>query len=158
MAKPRLSLTIEQNLLDLAKASGLNLSAEFEEFLRIRLNAKEVIENKGHVDLDNEIAQHEEALIILKNKRSLVDINKSIKDQINYTLDYAIDSALEQGNKLEDLAVNRSRGVSYIIMLLSGIAAFDILTRKLNKSYSELDAQKLLEDRIKERGLKNGHN
>ena len=146
MAKPRLSLTIEQNLLDLAKASGLNLSAEFEEFLRIRLNAKEVIENKGHVDLDNEIAQHEEALIILKNKRSLVDINKSIKDQINYTLDYAIDSALEQGNKLEDLAVNRSRGVSYI------------LTRKLNKSYSELDAQKLLEDRIKERGLKNGHN
>lgn len=140
MAKPRLNLTIDADLLELAKASDLNLSAEFEEFLKIRLNQN--LPDNEKIDFDKEYTRLQMELRKLESKKELVEKQDMKEQERLMVLDHAIDNELEIDScKVIDIPENRANGIVYLFK------------KKFNENLTSEQAKKLLSDRIKERGL-----
>lgn len=146
MAKPRLNLTVSQEIIDLAKGSGLNLSAEFEEWIRIRLGKGLKMDNE-EIDFDLEAAKLRQELAKLESKKELAARQEAKDKEMDMIVDSMIDNFTDvqmkndKNLKLSDCSENRKRGLAYII------------SKKYNKNLTEEEAAELLEKRIKERGL-----
>lgn len=140
MAKPRLNLTIDADLLEIAKSADINLSAEFEEWLKIRLGQSfKEVEN---VDYDKEYARLQLELQKLESKKELKQKEEQKDKEQLMVLDHAIDNERETPEtKLEDIPLKRAPGIKYLFK------------QKFNINLSDSEAIKLLDDRIKERGL-----
>ena len=142
MTKAKLNLSIDTDLLQLAKDSNLNLSSEFEEWVRIRLN--HFVDNESPINFDVEKAKHQQALIELERKEKAAEEIKNkietIVEEKNQLLDHAIDNQLLV-DKIEDVPMKRFAGIKFL------------WKQKFNEPLTDEEAKKLLEDRIKERGL-----
>lgn len=143
MAKSTLHLTIDPELVNIAKDSGINLSSEFEEFIRFRL--KQNIDTPEVLDIDLEKAKHIQALKVLETKAEL-QARQEMKDKEELMLiDHIIDNEMEGGTKPPEIAEKRGRGTAFLFK------------QRFNKTISTQEAVQLLNDRIKEREL-NGSN
>lgn len=141
MAKSLLHLSINSKLLQMAKNSGLNLSAEFEEFIRFRVGQD--IKQESIIDPDIEIAKFKQQISKLETQKKIKNDLKIQQEEINKTLDHAIDTAIKEKRNYNEILDSRSRGVAFI------------LTRKLNNKITEEQARKMLDERLKEKGLLN---
>ena len=138
MAKGRLSLTVDHELVELAKNSNINLSAEFEEWIRIRLN-KHMEEDNEIVDYALERAKLQQQISLLASKEELAK-NQEHKDKEELMiLDGYVENILEfepNGIK-EDELIKRSHGLVFLFK------------SKLNKVISIDQAKELLRTKIK---------
>ena len=79
MAKGRLSLTVDSELVELAKNSNLNLSAEFEEWVRIRLQ-QNIAKDIEHTDYPLEKAKLIQQISLLESREALSQ-RQGLKDK-----------------------------------------------------------------------------
>lgn len=131
MAKPSLHITISPELIDIAKNSNINLSQEFEQWLKIRLSQSTAVV----VDYNLEISKRQEEIEILKAKSQLQDKVKSKEDQ---------------RTRLIDSIIN---GQSNIILSERWKGLQGILRDRMNEILTDEEARSLLNNRLKERGL-----
>jgi hypothetical protein len=140
MTKIMLHLSIEPEIVALAKASNINLSQEFEQWLKIRLNQVNN-DNEPIIDTDFEIAKHEAEIIKLRTKKEVKqDLEFKAKEEI-MVIDNQIDNLLEFKEDLKNITEERIHGIQFLFQ------------KKFNKILNTLQAKELLENRIKERGL-----
>jgi hypothetical protein len=144
MTKVMLHLSIEPEIIELAKSSGLNLSKEFEEWLRIRLN--QFHNEKPTVDIDLEVAKHHAEIVKLQSQKELSLKHESQDKEELMVIDEAIDNeikfAKDKNNMDWDkLIEERTHGIQFLFR------------KKFNKELNPLQAKEILEKRIKERGL-----
>src|SRR3972149_6560209 len=131
--KNHLTLYIDNDLTNLAKSSGLNLSSEFEEWIRIRLNQSFTDTPKD--DTDFEIAKHQAEIQRLKStaeiQREQMDKEKEEVMVIDGVIDNEKDVTMKvfPETKWEDIAVKRTHGVQFLFK------------QKFNKLLNPLEAQ-----------------
>lgn len=143
MAKAQLHLSIDLDLHQAAKNSNLNLSAEFEEFLKFRLKQASNI-NISDVDYDLEIAKHKQEIESLLRKKSVKTSDQEQLKELNAMLDRAIDNSakfLKEGETVKDIPHLRAQGITYLYK------------QKYKKEISNKEAATMLEKRINERDL-----
>ena len=156
MTKAQLTLYIDTNIKESAKASGLNLSAEFEEWLRIRLG--NINEDRPKIDVDLEIAKHQAEIQKLKSQAELIKEEEfKIKEQ-EMVLDNIIDNMKKERItktqkypvilEWKDFINNKNYGIESRI---HGIQF--LFKQRFNKIINPLEAKELLEKRLKEKGL-----
>lgn len=136
MTKSTLHLTIETNLIEIAKASGLNLSQEFEEWIKIRLG--QIDDGKPIIDIDMEIAKYQAEIQKLKSQ---AELNKEIEfkgKEENMILDNSIDNMKQFEENLANPSDTRIHGIQFLMQ------------KKFNKILNPLEAKELLLKRIKE--------
>lgn len=143
MPKSQAHLSIDTELLLLAKSLKINLSSEFEQWIRIRVNAlDEKIETK---DLGLEIAKHKEAIIeiekTLETKESIEQQQKEENISLNKVIDNMIDSHDEKGIDWN----------THIQMSASGVQL--LYKRRFNRYITFKEAVELLESKLKEKGI-----
>lgn len=141
MSKSLLHLSIENDLKELAKKSNLNLSQEFEQWIRIRLNAN--INEDDNMDHDLEIAKLRQEISKLESQKELMAKQEMKDKEEEMIIDHAIDNEMESNKdiKPEDIPSKRSHGLVYLFNM------------KFRKSISDMEATNMIENRMKERGL-----
>lgn len=137
-SKSHLTLYIDNELKALAKASNINLSNEFENFLRFRL--KQDIKQESIIDTELEIAKHKQAIDKLLTQKELQQTQEMKEKEEIMVIDHIIDNEIQFTSK-EELPSKRANGLQFLFK------------QKFNKYLAQEEAIKLLEDRIKERGL-----
>lgn len=153
MDKALLHLSVDQDIKKLAKESGLNLSKEFEEWLKIRLGQIEV--DKPVVNIDLEIAKHQSEIQKLQSQAMLkTELDLKGKEE-SMIVDGIIDDMINEpkgekykGKTLKDLFKDKEYGIDSKI---HGIQF--LFQKKFKKVLNPLEARELIEKRIKERGL-----
>lgn len=137
--KAKLNLSIDTDLLELAKNSSLNLSEEFEDWIRIRL-MKDIEVDKKEVDFNLEKAKLIQELKLLESKEELSK-SQEFKEKEELMI---VDSVIKNMREFkpiketsEEQWLKRSNGLVYIFK------------RKLNKVITPEQARKILEKRIK---------
>lgn len=140
MSKVMLHLSIDSDLREWAKISGMNLSAEFEEWIRIKrgMNMSDIENNK--VDYDKEYTRLQMELRELESKKELAARQSDLQERKNLQIDRAIDQCLKDF-PIDQVAEQRKHGIVYIWK-----SAF-------NENITEDEALQILENRIKERNL-----
>jgi hypothetical protein len=148
MVKGMLHLSIETDLIELAKQSGLNLSKEFEEWIKIRLGNIE--EDKPTINVDLEIAKHQAEIQKLKNQAEIIKTQEMKGQEEIMVIDQQIANMEEfrEGKEWKDFINDSRYGVESRI---HGIQF--LFQKKFNKVLNPLEAQELLENRLKERGF-----
>lgn len=142
MPKSQLHLSVETDLLELAKNMGINLSNEFENWIKIRVNQKEATNTKEELDL--EIAKHKEAILMLENQNSEKErLEKQFKEE-DSTISNIADN--EIANKNKDM-----KWKQVIAIRASGIMA--IWRRRFNKYLTMSQAITMLEEKLKAKGI-----
>jgi len=144
MTKVMLHLSIDPSLMELAKASGMNLSKEFEEWIKIRLG--NINEDKPIVNIDLEIAKYRAEIQKLQNQAELAKEQEYKEQEEIMVIDGIIDNELtlkKPEQKIEDLVLSdiRIHGAQFLFK------------QKFNKMLNPLEAKELLEKRMKERKL-----
>jgi post-segregation antitoxin (ccd killing protein) len=145
MTKSTLHLTIETNLIEQAKLSDLNLSAEFEEWIKIRLG--NINEDKPLINTDLEIAKHMAEIQKLKNQAEIQEEQKSQEQEEVMVIDGIIDNELSTTKKdhpettWDTIIEDRIHGVQFLFQ------------KKFHKQLNPLESKEFLENRLKERGL-----
>lgn len=139
--KNHLTLYIDNELINIAKSINMNLSQEFEEWIRIRLNQN--IEDKPIIDIELERAKLKAQLIQLDNiqEQDKLKIDKQ-KEEI-MIIDNMIDNMIEYKEDLTNITDTRLQGLKFLYK------------KKFNKDINILEAKELLINRIKEKGLIN---
>jgi hypothetical protein len=143
--KKTLHLYINSELVDLAKNSNLNLSAEFEEWIRIRLG--NINEDKPVVDIDLEIAKYRSEILKLQNQAELDKQFENKEQEEIMVLDGIIDNERDTIKKnhpdktWDEIAEERINGVIFLF------------SKKFNKPLNRMEAKELFIKRIKEREL-----
>jgi hypothetical protein len=141
--KNHLTLYIDNKLVNLAKVSNMNISNEFEQWLKVRLGQIHN-DNEPIIDADLEIAKHEAEILKLRTKKEVKqDLEIKAKEEI-MVIDNQIDNLLEFHEDLKNITEERIHGLQYLFQ------------KKFNKVLNPLQAKELLENRIKERGLIGG--
>jgi len=140
MSKGFLHLSIDTELLALAKSSKLNLSGEFEEWVRIRLNQN--LDQEPLIDHDLEIAKHRQQIAKHESKKAIIKTAEMKEKEKIMVVDNMIDNHLELSNdKPEHVPEKRFKGLMFL---------FD---KKFRIKLSDQEAKDILSNRIKERGL-----
>ena len=145
MPKSFLHLSIDTDLLTLAKQSDLNLSAEFENWVKIRLNQNDNMDEKAeNLDFDKEILRLKNEITRLQSKKELQKSEDLKAKELNDFLDYNIDNMLKnkaQNQTLEDKIRDRVSGLKYLYK------------NKYRKNLNDTEIINMFLDRLKERGL-----
>ena len=139
MGKTHLTLYIDNDLIVLAKSSGINLSQEFEQWIRIRMN--QTADNEVKEDTELLIAKYRAEIIKLESQ---AERNKEIQGQKDYelkVLDDMIDNMKQFNENLADIAEVRIHGLQFLFK------------RKFGMDLNPFEAKEMLLNRIKERGL-----
>lgn len=139
MTKGKLNLSIDVDLLELAKNSDLNLSQEFEEWVKVRLN-QPISDEFEEIDLDKEKARLMLEMRKLESKAELQKRQEEKEDLKLKTIDHAIDNSLKH-MKPEEIPESRKDGVVYLFK------------SRHRTEINPLEAKELIENRMKERGL-----
>lgn len=139
MSKNHLTLYIDTDIVSLAKSSGLNLSSEFEEWIKIRLGKMDEI--KPDIDVDLEIARHKAEILKLESVNELKKEKLEAETAEKVSLDRMIDNMIEFKDDMSNISEPRINGVQFIFK------------RRYNKVLNPMEAKELLLNRIKERNL-----
>lgn len=136
MPKVHINLSLDKDIYDIAINSGLNLSQEFEEWIKIRMNQTEENNNE---DVDLLIAKTQAELSRLQSRKEIVktEVQKA-KEEV-----MIIDDMIEDMKKFEETEVSdmRIHGIQFLFK------------KKFNKTLNPLEAKELIENRISERNL-----
>lgn len=142
MVKGVLHLSIEPELISLAKSMGINLSQEFEDWIRIRMNqVKKNDIQKTEDEANKLIAQHRIEIMKLESEREKIKEQELNKDLEKEVIDFQIDNIIENKGSLTDIDPLRFAGLQFVFK------------KKFGKILNSLEAKDLIEKRIKERGL-----
>ena len=139
MSKATLHLSIDTDLLELAKNMDLNLSAEFEDWIRIRTGNMDN-NNEEKVDYDKEYARLQMELKRLESKKEMEARQEDLDKRKVAAIDRTIDQEMEN-TEASKIPANRSSGLIYIFK-----SAFNV-------NLTEKEAVELIENRMKERNL-----
>jgi hypothetical protein len=139
MPKIMLHLSINPDIANMAKSSGMNLSKEFEEWLRIRI--ENIGAEKPIIDRDFEIAKYRAEIQKLESQKDMEQQLKDKQKEELLVLDGVIDNMVEYKDDLTNPSDNRCHGIQFLFQ------------RKFKKVLNPLQVKELLEKRIKERGL-----
>lgn len=137
--KATLHLSINKELTNLARGSGLNLSAEFEEWIKIRLG--KMGDDKMSNDPDNEILKLRAEIQKLESQKDIISKEQNKQKEINMVLDGYIDNMIEFKEDLTNPSDSRMHGCQFLMQ------------KKFHQILNPLQAKELLLNRIKERGL-----
>ena len=132
MAKSRLSLTVDHDLVELAKGSGINLSAEFEQWIKIRLN-KQLEPDKIARDFNLEKSKLLQDLRLLESQEEMTQRQEQTQKESDMVIGSYIENVKEFPPKTEDEWNVRYDGLIYI------------LKKKLKKEITRAEAKKLIE-------------
>lgn len=158
MSKANVTLYIDSELKDFAIQSGLNLSKEFEEWIRIRVNKFEV--EKTAEDPDLIIAQHRAEIMKLetqKEQRSNMEMKKKEEDMV---LDNSVDNLIECSMAEENA---RKEGRTYISerafewneqILLKATGLVFLFKKKFNKKLDVSEAKEMILAKLRDKGIK----
>jgi hypothetical protein len=136
-----LSLYIDSDLKKLAKQSGLNLSNEFETWLKIRVGNMDNIGNEKIEDTELLIAEHFSEIKRLQTKAEIEKEQKDKGSEEQNSLDGMIDDMVKFRENLTNPTDQRVHGVQFIFK------------KRYNKFVNPLEAKDMLLSRIKERGI-----
>ena len=137
--KNHLTLYIDNDLVNMAKNSNMNLSAEFEEWIRIRLNQSEEIKPIENIPM--EIAKLQSEIHRLENLKTISIEKQTIEKEQDNSLDIIIDNMKVMNEELLNPNDAKIHGVQFIFK------------KRYNKILNPLQAKELLLKRIKDRNL-----
>lgn len=150
MAKVHINLSLDSDIYELSKTMNLNLSEEFEQWIRIRMNQYNKDEEQAKVNTELEIAKHIAEIKKLQTQAEMEKEQKDKEDRETKFIDYTIDNI----NSIE-LSIESNKGKSIEELIddskIHGIQF--IFKKKFNKTLDYLQAKELILNRIKERGL-----
>ena len=140
MKKGLLHLSIDNDLVNLAKSSGLNLSAEFEEWLKIRMNQFDKEGPKENPELL--IAEYRSKIIKLESQKQ-IEVNEEMKNKEKVmVIDNIIDNEEKHkkpDDRWEDIMENRIHGLQFLFQ------------KRFNEKLEVIQAREMLIARLKER-------
>lgn len=142
-----LTLYIPSELKRLAKASGLNLSAEFTEWIKIRLNQMP-IENES-IDYEKKAAALKQELSICENKIKAQEEVKNKIEQLENEKAEVLNGIIDRNN-----ALTFPQKPIELLEKTSGIKYF--WKQKFNEVISDEEAKEMLRQQLIERGLIDG--
>jgi len=142
----------------MAKSSGFNLSREFEEWLKIRLNKMDKEESNNEEDADLIIARYRAEIMKLesqKQKKVNEDMQKKEEDMV---IDGAIDNLIEYYNKRKhgekDGNLRPGRAFEWNEQILSKATGIVFLfKKKFDKRLDIQDAKTIIENRLKDKNI-----
>lgn len=148
MAKSLLHLSIDTDLLSLAKQSNLNLSSEFESWIKIRINQMDNMNESenSNLDIDREMLRLRNELTRLQNEKERQASEEMKQKELNGFLDYnleIINKNKKENQTLEEKITERVNGLKYLYK------------NKYHKLLTDTKIIKLFVDRAKEKGLLN---
>ncbi len=132
MGKGRLSLTVDNNLVELAKNSGLNLSAEFEEWVKIRLG-KQIEQIREVKDFNLEKAKLLQDLALLESQEELAKKEENKQKEEEMIINSYIENVKEFLPQDDDDWNKRYDGLVFI------------MKRKLKKDITREQAKKIID-------------
>lgn len=135
MPKTQLHLSIDSNLHELAKNSNLNLSAEFEEWVRVRLVRHTEIETEN-IDYGLEKAKLIQELALLESKEELALKQESKEKEEKMIIDNIIENMKEFKQFSDEDIKTRARGLVFLFK------------KKLNKIITLEQANKIIVERL----------
>lgn len=158
--KSHLTLYVDNEVKNLAKSSNFNLSQEFEDWLRVRLNMKnkEVLENNIE-DADKLIAEYRMKIEKLQSAKELdkeLEMQKSEQKQVIY---FQIDNMIENNEPLQEpFEPLRIKGIQFIFkkkfnIIMNTLEARETLLNGIEqylKEKEEMEKQKDNEKIIEE--------
>ena len=142
MPKSLLHLSIDTGILELAKNSGINLSGEFEEWIKVRLRMDD--ESMPKESIDNEIIKYQQEIQKLRSMSEIVQSKEMVEREKLMVIDNTIDNRMKykkEGERISKIPKERAKGLMFM------------LKKKYNDRMTEDDAAELLLKRMKERGL-----
>lgn len=146
-----LQLYINSNLKRIAKQSGLNLSQEFEEWIKIRLNQYE--KEKNDIDIPLEIAKHKEEILKLEQESKVQQTQISEEKQKEALINKVVDDFLIWKQRV-DKGEFRNKMFSWNKELDTSIRQLQfIFKKKLNLILNSLVAKDLILNKLKEKGF-----
>lgn len=151
MAKNHLTLYIDTTLTELAKGSGMNLSQEFEEWIRIRMNQSQK-EEEG-IDIPMEIAKRKEEIMRLEQKEKVKETKISEEQEKDQFINKVVDNFLIW-EKRKDRGEFQSKTFDKSNELDTSIRQLQFVFKKrLNIILNSLIAKDLILNKFKERGI-----
>lgn len=150
--KKTLHLSIDSNLTDLAKTSGLNLSQEFEEWIRIRLNQNNDL--NPTVDTEMEIAKHKSEILRLEQEAK-VQKTREMEDSEREALIEKATNALLNWKKQKDAGEFQDRHFDWNREIDTYAKQLQFVFKKrLNINLNNLlEARELIIKKLKEKGI-----
>jgi hypothetical protein len=154
--KNHLTLYIRNDIKELAKNSGLNLSKEFEEWIKIRLGKMDEIKND--IDIDLEVAKHHAEIVKLQSQKEL-QTKQDFKDKEE---DMVLDNIIDDMEKERTTKTDKYRIIlewkDFINHEIYGVDSHIhgiqfLFKKKFNKDLNPSEAKDLILKRLKEKGF-----
>jgi FtsZ-binding cell division protein ZapB len=144
MPKTHIDLSIDSDVYVIAKTLRINLSNEFEQWIRIRTNTYE--EKTEIQNIDVEIAKRQAEIEELKRKDEMLKSKQQQEKDEQESLSRVIDNMITAH---EDKEINWQ---THIQMSASGVQL--LYKRRFNRYITFKEAVELLEAKLKEKGIK----
>jgi hypothetical protein len=146
-----LQLYINTELKKLAKGSGMNLSQEFEEWIRIRLNQSQKEEES--IDIPMEIAKRKEEILRLEQREKIKETEISEEQQKDTLIDKVSDTFLHWKER-KDRGEFQSKTIKWNNELDTSIRQLQFVFKKrLDIILNSLIAKDLILNKLKEKGF-----
>lgn len=153
MPKNHLTLYIDTELIDLAKATGMNISAEFNEWMKIRMNKLE--ENKEEPkDVDMLIAEHRAEIMKLQSQAEIKAMQSEKDKEINIIISDVVDNILKEKKDGDAEGQGQLVGMTWPqIITYRSTGLMFLVKKRMNKILTLTEAEQILTDEIKKRGI-----
>lgn len=153
MPKNHLTLYIDTELIDLAKATGMNISAEFNEWMKIRMNKLE--ENKKEPkDVDMLIAEHRAEIMKLQSQAEIKAMQSEKDKEINIIISDVVDNILKEKKDGDAEGQGQLVGMTWPqIITYRSTGLMFLVKKRMNKILTLTEAEQILTDEIKKRGI-----
>jgi hypothetical protein len=148
--KGLLHLSVDNDLVNLAKSSNYNLSQEFEDWIRIRLN--QTNNNNPVIDIDKEVARYHMEIQKLLSKKELEQEQKNIENEKKMVIDNYINNLIKF--KEETDSPSYTDHFTYKDLIDKEIHGLIFLfKKKFNIDLSVNDSREIITNALKEKGL-----
>lgn len=140
MTKGALTLSIDTEILEMARKSDINISQTVEDILRSVLQQSVAVDEPA-INIDAEVAKHMMEIKRLQTKAELMHEQADKNKEEIMIVDNMIDNMVQFKDPLNPVPDSRAHGLTFLF------------NKRLHKQITQLQAKEMLENRIKERGL-----
>lgn len=143
MPRSHINLSIDTDIYRVAKDLKINLSSEFEQWIKIRMDSQ--IDKIDNANIDIEIAKHQEAIESLKKSLEIRSSKEQQEKDENESLEKVIKNMIDSH---DDKGIDWN---THIQMSASGVQL--LYKRRFNKYITFKEAVELLQKKLKEHDI-----
>lgn len=151
MPKRTLCLYVESELIELAKSMGINMSEEFGDWMKIRMNKMDESNSNQTEDPDLIIAQHRAEIMKLESKKEQMAAQSEKEKELDMIIKDVVDNIVKEkeagdnphyiDQTWQQIIAYRSPGLQFLVK------------KRMNKILTLNEAEEMISKELKSRGI-----